>query len=58
MLGVRVHESADVEHSSVCRDLLDKLPSDERAEAIGASAQLASALWTFLSGVERRTELN
>src|SRR3954453_9920929 len=25
----RVHESADIEHSSVCRTLLDRLPEDE-----------------------------
>ena len=29
----RVHESADVEHSEVCRDLLDRLPEAEQAEA-------------------------
>jgi pyrroloquinoline-quinone synthase len=48
----RVHESADIEHSSVCRALLDRLPEDERAEAIAAGEELASALWDFLSGVE------
>src|SRR5438874_2367876 len=48
----RVHESADVEHSSVCRALLDRLPEDEQAEAIAAGAELAGALWNFLSGVE------
>jgi pyrroloquinoline-quinone synthase len=50
----RVHQSADVEHSAVCRALLDRLPEDERAEAIGAGEELASALWNFLSGVEAR----
>src|SRR3954449_8176557 len=30
----RVHESADVEHSAVCRSLLDRLPEAERAEAV------------------------
>jgi pyrroloquinoline-quinone synthase len=54
----RVHESADVEHSSVCRNLLDKLPPEQRAEAIDASEQLASALWDFLTGVERQIALN
>jgi pyrroloquinoline-quinone synthase len=54
----RVHESADVEHCAVCRDLLDKLPSEQRAEAIDAGEQLTSALWNFLSGVERTTVLN
>ena len=48
----RVHATADVEHSSVCRALLDRLPEDERAEAVAAGSELAEALWTFLSGVE------
>ena len=50
----RVHESADVEHSAVCRDLLDRLPLGERDEAIAAGEELAGALWNFLSGVEDR----
>jgi len=50
----RVHESADVEHSSVCRALLDGLPEAEEAEAIAAGDELAGALWNFLSGVEAR----
>src|SRR4051795_598225 len=54
----RVHESADVEHSAVCRTLLDRLPDDEKAEAIAAGEELAGALWNFLSGVEARTSLN
>jgi pyrroloquinoline-quinone synthase len=54
----RVHESADVEHSAVCRDLLDRLPADEQAEAIAAGEELAGALWNFLSGVEARAALN
>ena len=54
----RVHESADVEHSRVCRDLLDRLPEDQRAEAIAAGEELAGALWGFLSGVERSAALN
>jgi pyrroloquinoline-quinone synthase len=44
----RVHESADVEHSSVCRALLDRLPEAEQAEAIAAGDELAGALWNFL----------
>src|SRR3954468_14059595 len=32
----RVHESADVEHSAVCRALLDKLPQADRDEAVAA----------------------
>jgi pyrroloquinoline-quinone synthase len=49
----RIHEGADVEHSRVCRDLLDRLPEAEREEAIAAGEELAGALWNFLSGVER-----
>jgi len=54
----RVHESADVEHSAVCRELLDRLPEDQRDEAISAGEELAGALWNFLSGVEARAPLN
>jgi len=54
----RVHQSADVEHSSVCRALLDRLPADEREEAIAAGEELARALWNFLSGVEARETVN
>ena len=52
----RVHESADVEHSAVCRSLLDRLPEGEQAEAIAAGEELAGALWNFLSGVEARAQ--
>ena len=51
----RVHETADVEHSSVCRELLDRLPEEQKAEAIAAGEELAGALWSFLSGVEAQT---
>jgi len=54
----RVHESADVEHSAVCRGLLDRLPADSRAEAVAAGEELAGALWNFLSGVEGGASLN
>ena len=54
----RVHESADVEHSAVCRALLDRLPADQKAEAIAAGEELAGALWNFLSGVEARETVN
>lgn len=54
----RVHESADVEHSSVCRALLDRLPENEQAEALAAGEELAGALWNFLSGVEARASIN
>ena len=54
----KVHESADVEHSSVCRRLLDRLDGDDRSEAIAAGEELAGALWNFLSGVEIRGSVN
>ncbi len=54
----RVHEAADVEHAAVCRRLLDALPADEAEEAAEAGAELAGALWGFLSGVERLTGVN
>ena len=54
----RVHETADVEHGSVCRQLLDGLPEAERAEAIAAAEELAGALWNFLSGVEAQTAVH
>ena len=54
----RVHESADVEHGAVCRDLLDRLSVVETAEAVAAGEELAGALWSFLSGVEARATIN
>ena len=54
----RVHESADVEHSAVCRALLDRLPEQSREEAIAAGEELAGARWNFLSGVEARATVN
>jgi pyrroloquinoline-quinone synthase len=54
----RVHESADVEHSAVCRALLDRLPEGEKAEAVAAGEELAGALWNFLSGVEARAPVH
>ena len=54
----RVHQSADVEHSAVCRALLDRLPQAEQAEAVAAGEELAGALWDFLSGVEARASVH
>lgn len=54
----QVHATADVEHSSVCRELLDRLPEEEKAEAIAAGDELAGALWNFLSGVEASAAAN
>lgn len=50
-----VHEQADVEHSAVCRTLLDRLPEADRAEAIAAGEDLAKALSGFLDGMSRTT---
>lgn len=50
----RVHETADVEHSAVCRELLDRLPEAEKGEAVAAGEELACALWNFLTGVEAK----
>jgi len=50
-----VHEFADVEHSDVCRELLDALPEADRAEAHAAACELAEALRGFLSGMQRQT---
>jgi pyrroloquinoline-quinone synthase len=54
----QVHATADVEHSAVCRTLLDRLSEDDHAEAIAAGEELAGALWNFLSGVEATASLN
>src|SRR6476660_895928 len=54
----RVHETADVEHGAVCRELLDRLPEAQRVEAVAAGEELAGALWNFLSGVEARASIN
>ncbi len=50
-----VHELADVEHSDVCRELLDALPAADREEAHAAACQLAEALRGFLTGMQRET---
>lgn len=50
-----VHQAADVEHSKICRALLDKLPEAERAEAVAAGETLAKALSGFLDGMVRQT---
>ena len=50
-----VHEVADIEHSDVCRELLDALPEGERGEAHAAACELAEALRGFLSGMQRET---
>ncbi len=54
----RVHERADIEHSAVCRELLDRLPEKDKAEAIAAGEELAGVLWNFLSGVEARASVH
>jgi len=47
-----VHEIADIEHSDVCRELLDELPEDQRAEALEAAKALSQALLGFLDGMQ------
>ncbi len=49
-----VHETADLEHADVCRELLDALPEDQRAEAHSAACELADALRGFLTGMQRQ----
>lgn len=51
----QVHEFADIEHSDVCRELLDALPEDQREEAHAAACELSEALRTFLTGMQRTT---
>jgi pyrroloquinoline-quinone synthase len=51
----QVHEFADIEHSDVCRELLDALPVADRAEAHAAACELAGALQGFLTGMQRET---
>ena len=53
-----VHATADVEHSAVCAQLLDRLPEGEKAEAVAAGEEIAGALWNFLSGVEASAPVN
>ena len=53
-----VHEAADIEHSDVCRELLDALPRADRAEAHAAACELADALRGFLTGIQRETGLH
>ncbi len=53
-----VHEVADLEHSDVCRELLDALPETDRAEAHAAACELADALLGFLDGRRRETPVN
>jgi pyrroloquinoline-quinone synthase len=53
-----VHEAADIEHSDVCRELLDALPETDRAEAHAAACELADALRLFLTGMQRETGVN
>lgn len=53
-----VHEAADIEHSNVCRELLDALPEADRADAHAAACELADALRGFLTGMQRETGLH
>jgi pyrroloquinoline-quinone synthase len=52
----QVHEHADLEHSDVCRELLDKLPRKERAAAYAGACTLADQLLAFLTGLGAESE--
>ncbi len=54
----QVHETADLEHADVCRELLDALPMTERAQAHAAACELADALRGFLTGMQRTTGMH
>ena len=53
-----VHETADLEHADVCRELLDALPETDRKEAHAAACELADALRGFLTGMQRETGIH
>jgi pyrroloquinoline-quinone synthase len=53
-----VHETADLEHADVCRELLDALPEGERAVAHAAACELADALRGFLTGMQREVGMH
>lgn len=55
LLFFKVHLTADVKHSSVTRELLQKLSLAEREQAEQAAHIAADALWNFLSGVQAMT---
>lgn len=53
-----VHETADLEHAEICRELLDALPAADRAEAHTAACELADALRGFLTGMQREAGMH
>jgi len=58
----KVHETADVAHASVWRELIDKElatgSSEDEQAALDAGERAAKALWFALDGVERRRTAN
>jgi pyrroloquinoline-quinone synthase len=54
----RLHQTADVAHASVWRELIDKElaagSSEDEQAALDAAERAAKALWVALDGVERR----
>jgi pyrroloquinoline-quinone synthase len=51
----KVHLEADVWHSQETADLMDKLSDSDKEKAAHAANKACSALWDFLSGVQRET---
>lgn len=50
-----VHQTADVHHRKVLKDILDSLPEPQKQEAAIAAEEAATALWAFLSDVHQTT---
>jgi pyrroloquinoline-quinone synthase len=50
------HRTADVHHREAIAKILDKLPADQKMEALQAAELAARSLWNFLTEIhERRT---
>ena len=49
----RVHLKADVYHSRACAKMLDELSPADQEKARTAALEAATALWTFLDGMEK-----
>ena len=48
-----LHKTADVFHRETLKAVLEKLPAVEKAEAMSAAKEAATALWDFLSDVHQ-----
>lgn len=47
----KVHQGADEWHSQEVADLIEKLPEDQKQEALKAASEAADLLWGFLDGM-------